>query len=101
MCTHNQYHCVQEPFKDFISPDNSSDEDSGIAASLLFTIKRAYCIKGFHLFIPQPKTSLCILEELNEDTKKTLGKTGNPLYTEPFFYRFHCSQNFTYNTISF
>lgn len=75
-CTHNQYHCVQEPLKDFISPDNNSDEDSSVAASLLFTIKRAYCIKGLDLVILQPKTSQCILEELNKNTKKILRKTG-------------------------
>lgn len=47
MYTHNQYHCVQEPLKGFISPDSNADEDSGVAASLFFTIKRPYCIKGF------------------------------------------------------
>lgn len=59
--------CVQEPLKGFISPNNTSEEDSGIAASLLFTIKRARCIKGVDLFILQYKTpEPCILEELNK-----------------------------------
>lgn len=41
-----QCHCVQEPLKGFTSPDNFSEEDRDIAASLLFTIRKACWIKG-------------------------------------------------------
>lgn len=68
-------HCVQSPSKT-ISPDHNSDEDCGIAASLLITIKGAYCIKSFDLFILPSKTSQCIMEEVNKYTKKTSVKTG-------------------------
>lgn len=54
-CAHSEYHCVQEPFQDFISPDINSGENSGAAASLLLTTKRASCIEGFDLFILQSK----------------------------------------------
>lgn len=48
MCTSAiaRHHCVQEPLKGFISLDNTSEKVSGIAASLLFTIKGTWFIQN-------------------------------------------------------
>lgn len=66
------HHCVQEPLKGFISLDNTSEKVSGIAASLLFTIKGTCCIKGVW-FIQNKISQQWSLKELKH-TRSTLEK---------------------------
>lgn len=74
MCTSAiaRHHCVQEPFKGFISLYNTSEKVSGIAASLLFTIKGTCCIKGIW-FIQNKISQRWSLKELKH-TRSTLEK---------------------------